>query len=235
MNDVESLIRPAYSSSMLPPLPETWRAALTPGPIPELERFLQQRQAEGRLIYPQPADRFAALERTPLPAVKAVILGQDPYHGPGQAHGLAFSVPAPQRKPPSLRNILRELADDLGIAAPAHGNLTRWATQGVLLLNAVLTVEAGQPGSHAGQGWEPLTREIIRAVSNRPGHAAFILWGAQAQKLASEINPARHLILRSAHPSPLSARHGFFGSRPFSHTNTFLVAHDIAPIDWRLD
>lgn len=225
----------------LPSLPLDWAAALGPDIEPALaglRAMLAARQRAGAIIYPPAPLRFAALERTPLAAVKAVILGQDPYHGPGQAHGLAFSVPPGTPRPPSLRNVLKEWTADLGLPDPGHGCLTAWADQGVLLLNTVLTVEDASPGAHAravpGQGWEFVTSRILRAVSDRPGHAVFILWGAHAQRLAPDIDLSRHLILRSAHPSPLSARHGFFGSRPFSRTNAFLSGHGLPPLSWAL-
>ncbi|MCX7676703.1 MAG: uracil-DNA glycosylase, partial [Alteraurantiacibacter sp.] len=182
--------------------------------------------------------RLRALELTPLNQVKAVILGQDPYHGPGQAHGLAFSVPRGITPPPSLLNIYKELQADLGLAPPAHGNLEAWARQGVLLLNASLTVEDGKPASHAGRGWEAITDALVAAVAARREPAVFILWGSHAQKKAQRIpalHTGTHLLLQSAHPSPLSAHRGFFGSRPFSRTNAFLEKAGRGMIDWRLD
>ena len=163
-----------------------------------------------------------------------VILGQDPYHGEGQAHGLCFSVKPGVRPPPSLINIYKELQSDLGIAPPSHGNLEAWARQGVLLLNAVLTVEAGLAASHQGKGWERFTDAVIRLVNDQPRPVVFILWGSYAQKKAAFVDRTRHLVLASAHPSPLSAHNGFFGSRPFSKANAFLVAQGQEPIDWDL-
>lgn len=222
----------------LPDLPADWAAALTPllpvGHLAALDGFLCGQIAKGSTLYPPVALRWAALQRTPLAAVRAVILGQDPYHGPGQAHGLAFSVPTGQRQPPSLRNILKELHHDIGVTPPKHGNLERWADQGVLLLNTVLTVEDGQPGSHAKRGWEDVTAAILRAVNARPGHVAFVFWGAAAQRQAGLVDRSRHLVITSAHPSPLAARGGFFGSRPFSQIDTFLRDHAIEPVDWSL-
>lgn len=184
-------------------------------------------------VYPPRRDWFAALERTPPEAVRAVILGQDPYHEPGQANGLAFSVAEGVRLPPSLRNLFRELSDDVG-AAPRSGDLGFWADQGVLLLNTVLTVEAGRANSHRDLGWQTLTDEIIAALRPLPQPIAFILWGAQAQKKRGLILPAAgpRLTLESAHPSPLSAHRGFFGSAPFSKVNAFLAANGARTIDW---
>jgi uracil-DNA glycosylase len=176
---------------------------------------------------------------TPLDYVRVVILGQDPYHGPGQAMGLCFSVPKGTRPPPSLVNIFKELASDLDIAPPAHGDLSGWARQGVLLLNNSLTVEHGQPGSHAGRGWEALTDACVAAVAARAEPSVFILWGSHAQAKAARIpalqGETRHLVIRSPHPSPLSVYRGFFGSRPFSRANAFLEAQGRGLIDWRLD
>jgi uracil-DNA glycosylase len=220
-------------------LSESWRAAL--GPVlltPEmraLERTLAAEAAAGKTIYPPPALRFAAFERTPLPRVRAVILGQDPYHGPDQAHGLAFSVPPGARVPPSLRNIYRELEADLGLPRPDHGNLACWADQGVLLLNTALTVEAGRAGSHHNRGWEALTDAAITAVAALQTPVAFLLWGAHAQKTAARVprlQEGPHLLLRAPHPSPLSARTGFFGCQHFSQTNAFLSANGRGTIDW---
>ena len=224
------------------PLPESWRAALDPvlatPRFRALESYLAAEEATGNTIYPPRGQRFAALEHTPLEAVKVVILGQDPYHGPGQAHGLAFSVPEGIAIPPSLRNIYKELETDLGIPPAARGNLTRWADQGVLLLNTALTVEAGQAGSLQGCGWEDFTDAAVAAVAARSEPSVFLLWGAHARKKAAgvvglgAITP--HLVLTSAHPSPLSAYAGFFGSKPFSNTNAFLEAKGRGAIDWRV-
>jgi uracil-DNA glycosylase len=178
-----------------------------------------------------------ALELTPPESVRVVILGQDPYHGPGQAHGLSFSVPDGVVVPPSLANIFRELGTDLDIAPPAQGNLEKWARQGVLLLNNALTVEQGKAGSHAGRGWEAITDAVVAAVAARAEPSVFILWGSHAQGKAARIAALRdgpHLLLKSPHPSPLSAYRGFFGSRPFSRANEFLEARGRGTIDWRL-
>lgn len=185
--------------------------------IAPLAEFVAAERA-ARTVFPPEGEEFTALELTPYAAVRAVILGQDPYHGPGQAHGLAFSVRKGVPIPPSLVNIYKELRSDVGIEPPRHGHLVEWAAQGVLLLNTVLTVRQGEANSHKGRGWEKLTDAIIGAVSARPTPAVFILWGAPAQKKAALVDESRHAIVRSAHPSPLSARNGFFGSRPFSQT-----------------
>lgn len=200
--------------------------------------WLRAEEAAGKVIYPPRGMRLAALALTPLDRVRCVILGQDPYHGPGQAHGLAFSVPDGVPLPPSLINITKELEADLGLPPPASGNLSKWARQGVLLLNSTLTVEAGKPGSHAGRGWDAITDAVVAAVAERDEPCVFILWGSHARKNASRI-PAlgrapHHLVLTSAHPSPLSAHNGFFGSRPFSKTNAFLEANGRGTIDWSL-
>ncbi|MEO0872383.1 MAG: uracil-DNA glycosylase, partial [Pseudomonadota bacterium] len=200
--------------------------------------WLQAEEAAGKAIYPPRGQRLAALALTPLDAVRVVILGQDPYHGAGQAHGLAFSVEDGVKVPPSLVNIFKELEADLGLARPSHGNLTHWAEQGVLLLNNTLTVEAGQAGSHAGRGWDAITDACVQAVAERSNPCVFILWGSHAKKKAGRVKAlgqsAQHLVLTSPHPSPLSAHSGFFGSKPFSQTNAFLAQHGLAPIDWAL-
>ncbi len=222
-------------------IPASWRAALEPMlNAPEARRlggWLCAEEAAGRTIYPPRGQRLRALELTPLDAVKVVILGQDPYHGPGQAMGLSFSVPQGVPPPRSFASIYKELAADCGIARPAHGDLTGWANQGVLLLNAALTVEAGKAGSHIGKGWETLTDACAAAVAARPEPSVFILWGKPAQELLARV-PAiasgPHCVITSPHPSPRSAYRGFFGSRPFSRANAFLEAHGRAPIDWRL-
>lgn len=199
-----------------------------------LRAFLMAERAAGKVIHPPPDQWFAALDATPPEAVRVVILGQDPYHGPGQAHGLAFSVAPGVRVPPSLANIYKELDSDLGIPPARHGCLMPWAEQGVLLLNSVLTVESGQAASHHGRGWEALTDAVVAHVAARDMPAVFILWGAHAQKKAARVDLSRHLVIASAHPSPLSAHSGFFGSRPFSRTNAYLEAQSLRPIDWAL-
>ena len=187
-----------------------------------------------RTVYPSMYDIFNALKATPYHAVKAVILGQDPYHGPGQAHGMCFSVKKGIKMPPSLQNIFRELQDDLGCVPPEHGCLESWAEQGVLLLNTVLTVRAGQAGSHRGQGWEIFTDTVIRRLNEREQPIVFLLWGANAKAKQSLITNPAHLVLTAAHPSPLSAYNGFFGCRHFSRTNEFLQSRGMEPVDWQI-
>lgn len=203
-----------------------------------LKAFLADERARGKAIFPRPRDWFAALDATPPQDVRVVILGQDPYHGPGQAHGLCFSVQPGVRVPPSLVNIYKEMQADLGIPPARHGYLKHWAEQGVLLLNNCLTVEAGMAASHKGKGWERFTDAAVAAVAADPAPKVFILWGSHAQRKAANVpglgNDGPHLILRAPHPSPLSAHNGFFGSRPFSKANDFLAAHGRGTIDWRL-
>lgn len=198
----------------------------------DLKLFLQEQRALGKAVYPRGGDIFNALNITRLADVRVVILGQDPYHGPGQAHGLSFSVPQGVALPPSLRNIYKEIADEFGCAMPRSGDLTGWARQGVLLLNATLTVEHGRAGSHQNKGWEEFTDTIIRAVNERCGHVVFLLWGSYAQKKAGFIDRARHLVLQSPHPSPLSAHRGFFGNGHFKKANDYLQQNGRRPIDW---
>ena len=199
-----------------------------------LKEFLVAERDKGKRIFPKGSEWFHALDVTPLEEVRVVVLGQDPYHGEGQAHGLCFSVKPGVRPPPSLINIYKEMKSDLGLEPPPHGNLEAWAKQGVLLLNAVLTVEAGLAASHQGKGWERFTDAVIRLVNDQPRPVVFILWGSYAQRKAAFVDRQRHLVLASAHPSPLSAHNGFFGSKPFSKANEFLVAQGQAPIDWGL-
>lgn len=187
-----------------------------------------------RTIYPQMNDIYNALHYTPYKSVKAVILGQDPYHGPNQAHGLSFSVQPGVKPPPSLENIFTELENDLGIQRPNHGYLIDWANEGVLLLNTVLTVRAGQAHSHRGIGWENFTNRVIEVLNEKEHPIVYILWGKAAQSKIPLIDQNKHFIIQSAHPSPLSAHRGFFGSRPFSRTNDWLVKHGIEPIDWTI-
>jgi uracil-DNA glycosylase len=200
----------------------------------ELKRFLVTERDAGKRIFPAGSNWFRALDLTPLNEVKVVILGQDPYHGPGQAHGLCFSVPNGVRPPPSLVNIYKELETDLGIARPAHGFLEHWARQGVLLLNSVLTVEMGLAASHRDRGWERFTDAVIAEVNAKPEPVAFMLWGSYAQKKAAFVGTSRHLVLKAPHPSPLSAHSGFLGCRHFSKANAFLESKGMAPIDWAL-
>lgn len=198
----------------------------------QLKDFLSGEIKNKKIIFPSAQNVFRALQLVPLESVKVVILGQDPYHGSGQAHGLAFSVPATVKAPPSLQNIFKELQTDLGISQPENGDLTRWAQQGVLLLNSVLTVQQDLAASHQKKGWEDFTDKIISLINNNCEHVVFILWGAYAQKKADFVDQSRHLILKSAHPSPLSSYRGFFGSKPFSKTNLWLKSHGINEIRW---
>ncbi len=200
-----------------------------------LRQFLATEREAGKLIYPKPSNWFAALDLTPLEKTRVVLLGQDPYHGEGQAHGLCFSVQHGVRPPPSLVNIYKEIKSDLGCKPPPHGNLQSWAEQGVLLLNSVLTVEAGRAASHQGKGWEQFTDAIIRLLNAQSRPLVFILWGAYAQKKATFIDRNRHHAITSAHPSPLSAHNGFFGSKPFSRTNTFLREQGQPEINWQIN
>lgn len=218
-------------------IPLGWRAVLADEfeqpYMYELAAFVAEERKQ-YTVYPPKADVFSALALTPYDQVRVVILGQDPYHGPNQAHGLAFSVRKGVPPPPSLVNIFKELRVDLGIVPPRHGSLVEWAEQGVLLLNTVLTVRAGAAGSHKGHGWERLTDRIIELVSARARPVVFVLWGSPAQRKMTLIDTKRHTIIRSVHPSPLSAESGFFGSRPFSRVNAALEANGEPPIDWQL-
>ena len=199
----------------------------------QLRQFLKQ-EYNTQQIFPPMHDIFNALRYTPYENVKAVILGQDPYHEPGQAHGLAFSVKKGVMPPPSLKNIYKELHDDLGVTAPSHGELTEWAKQGVLLLNTALTVRRGQANSHRGKGWETFTDSVIRILNDKPEPLVFLLWGGNAKgKLPLLTNP-KHLVLTAAHPSPLSAFNGFFGCRHFSKANAYLQQNGVTPIDWQI-
>jgi uracil-DNA glycosylase len=201
----------------------------------KLKRFLKQEKETGQLVYPKNGNIFNAFNTTHFDDVKVVILGQDPYHGANQAHGLSFSVQKGIATPRSLINIYKELQTDIpGFKIPAHGNLEEWAKQGVLLLNATLTVRAGSPGSHQKRGWEEFTDEVIKTISDKKEGIVFILWGAFAQSKAVLIDEKKHFILRSAHPSPFSAERGFFGSKPFSKTNEILEKEGKKPIDWQI-
>ena len=223
-------------------IPTGWQGVLAPVlATPEarqLGAFLRAEEAAGKTIHPPRGTRLAALDLTPLDAVKVVILGQDPYHGAGQAHGLSFSVQPGVKVPPSLVNIYKELETDLGLPRPAHGNLTNWAQQGVLLLNAALTVEDGKPASHQGKGWEAITDAVVAAVAAKAEPCVFMLWGSHARKKAERVpglsKDSHHLILTAPHPSPLSAHTGWFGCRHFSRANAFLEAHGRGAIDWRV-
>lgn len=199
----------------------------------ELKAFLVE-EKKNYTIFPQGSNIFNAFNSTPFENVKVVILGQDPYHGAGQAHGLSFSVQHGVSLPPSLQNIFKELVDDIGCPYPKSGDLTHWAAEGVLLLNTLLTVRAGEPFSHKERGWERFTDQVIRTLSDRREHVVFILWGAPAGKKSSLIDERKHLILKSPHPSPLSSYRGFFGSKPFSQANRYLTTQGIEPVQWCL-
>jgi uracil-DNA glycosylase len=199
----------------------------------QLQQFVAEQRRQYR-VYPPDEEVFAALHLTPLAATRVVILGQDPYHGPQQAHGLCFSVRPGVAVPPSLANIHKELHTDLGLAIPTHGNLEAWARQGVLLLNTTLTVRAGQAGSHHGKGWELFTDEVLKVLNDKHERVVFVLWGSNARRKKSLVDLDRHVVIESAHPSPLSAHNGFFGSRPFSRANAALAAVGLEPIDWSL-
>lgn len=199
-----------------------------------LKSFLKEEKQNGHVIYPKGEAIFSAFDSTPFDKVKVVILGQDPYHGEGQAHGLCFSVNRGIKLPPSLKNIYKELQTDMGFVPPSHGYLQYWAEQGVLMLNATLTVRANTPGSHQQKGWETFTDEVIRILDERKENLVFILWGKYAQNKSVLINKQKHLVLTAAHPSPFSAHTGFFGSGHFSKTNAYFVEKGIEPIDWQL-
>lgn len=219
-------------------LHESWKAPLLAEfqaeYMAQLRAFLLAEKAAGKQIYPNSSEWFRALDLTPLDKVRVVILGQDPYHGPGQAHGLCFSVKPSVRPPPSLVNIYKELQSDLGIKRPNHGFLERWAQQGVLLLNSVLTVEMAKAASHQKKGWERFTDAAIQLINAKDEQVVFMLWGAYAQKKAAFVDTDKHLVLKAAHPSPLSAHNGFLGCRHFSQCNAFLESKELAPIDWAL-
>lgn len=198
----------------------------------ELTEFVRNEYLT-KTIYPHPKNLFNAFELTPFPEVRVVVLGQDPYHGEGQAHGLSFSVTEGVRNPPSLQNIYKEIRSDLGIVPDTdNGDLSRWARQGVLFLNSTLTVEKGKAGSHQGKGWEVFTDAVIRLLSDKGEHLVFILWGNYAKAKGASIDRTKHLVIESAHPSPFSAHNGFFGSKPFSKTNAYLREHGLKEIDW---
>ncbi|PHI20676.1 uracil-DNA glycosylase [Lewinellaceae bacterium SD302] len=215
---------------------ESWKNALAPefdkAYFKELSAFLREEKQAGKTIYPAGSLIFNAFNTTPIGDVKVVILGQDPYHNPGQAMGLSFSVPRDQRIPPSLRNIYKELDDSLGIPKANHGDLTKWAQQGVFLLNAMLTVERNKPGAHKKSGWQDFTDAAIRAISDQRENVVFMLWGAFARKKKDLIDGNKHLILESAHPSPFSADKGFFGNNHFKQANEYLAEHGLGTIDW---
>ena len=219
-------------------LPQDWqiplRAALAAPETLALRGFLDAELAAGKTLFPPQNAWFRALELTPIDKVRVVILGQDPYHGPGQAHGLSFSVPPGVRPPPSLLNIYKELEGDLGFPRPRHGFLEHWSRQGVLLLNSVLTVEMAKAASHSRKGWEQFTDAIVGRVNDKRDPVVFMLWGAYAHKKAANVDASRHLVLKAAHPSPLSAYNGFLGCKHFSQCNAFLTSKGQPPIDWTL-
>lgn len=223
-------------------LGESWNRAMADylqhPSVAKLAAFIERERTSGIPIYPDKESVFSAFKKTPFEQVKVVILGQDPYHGRGQAHGLSFSVPVGVMSPPSLQNIYKELASDLGLPIPSHGCLSSWAEQGVLLLNATLTVREGKPMSHYGQGWESFTDAVIAKLKERDDPVIFVLWGRSAQEKCRQLtvyeHPSRHKILKAPHPSPLSAHTGFLGSRPFSQINAFLQALGKTPINWKI-
>ena len=221
-----------------PKIEESWKEVLKEEFEKEyfknLVQFIKE-ENKNHIIYPAGRNIFAAFDNTPFPSVRVVLLGQDPYHGPGQAHGLCFSVPDGVAFPPSLRNIFKELHNDLGIPVPYSGNLTKWAKQGVFLLNATLTVRQHQAGSHQGKGWEEFTDQVIKTISDLRSGVVFLLWGNYAQKKENLIDINRHYILKAPHPSPLSASRGFFGSKHFSKTNKIFQENGLPPIDWNLN
>lgn len=219
-------LEPAWLSHLQPEFGQPYMLAL--------RAFLQQRKSQGAVIYPPGSQYFSALNHTPVQDVRVVILGQDPYHGPGQAHGLCFSVPREVPVPPSLVNIFKEIEADTGIAPPGHGCLQAWAKQGVLLLNSVLTVEQGRAGAHQGKGWERFTDRVIHVLNEQREGVVFLLWGAYAQRKGAFIDESRHLVLKAPHPSPLSAHRGFFGCRHFSRANAYLEGRGERAVDWSL-
>jgi uracil-DNA glycosylase len=226
MSNVSPKLHPSWLARLEADFASPWFA--------DLKRFLVEEKARGATIYPPGPRIFAALDATPFDQVRAVILGQDPYHGPGQAHGLSFSVPEGILRPPSLVNIHKELNADLGIPIPSHGSLEAWAKRGVLLLNTCLTVRAHEAFSHQGKGWERFTDRVVEELARRDRPMVFILWGLPARKKTEKIDLSRHGVIASAHPSPLSAGRGFFGSKPFSRCNEWLISHGEPPIDWSL-
>ena len=217
-------LEPSWKQHLLPEFSKPY--------MQSLKAFLQQQKHEKKKIFPPGGEVFNAFNFTPFDQVKVVILGQDPYHGPGQAHGLCFSVRHNVAVPPSLINIYKELHTDVGVSIPEHGNLEHWAKQGVLLLNSVLTVEAHKAASHQGQGWETFTDEVIAIINQHKEHVVFLLWGSYAQRKGSVIDRNKHLVLSAPHPSPLSAHRGFLGCRHFSKANHYLQQHGLVPIDW---
>jgi uracil-DNA glycosylase len=219
-------LEPGWKKELLPEFSKPY--------MNELRGFLAVEIKKGKKIYPKPAEYFAAFKYTPIDKVKVVILGQDPYHGPGQAHGLCFSVRPGVPAPPSLLNIFKEMKTDLGLEIPKHGCLVSWAEQGVFLLNSVLTVEANKAGSHRGKGWEVYTDKVIEVLNGKSTPMVFILWGSYAQSKGQIIDRGKHLVLEGPHPSPLSSYRGFFGCKHFSKANEFLIENGQVPVDWEL-
>ncbi len=219
-------LEPSWKRRLLPEFSKPYMISL--------RAFLREQMDAKKVIYPPARDIFAAFRETPFDEVRVVILGQDPYHGPGQAHGLSFSVPKSVPPPPSLQNIYKELETDLAMPRPTHGNLLSWAHEGVLLLNSVLTVEAGKAGSHQNRGWEIFTDRVIEVLSEEKEHLVFILWGAYAQKKGAKIDRKKHLVLESVHPSPLSVYRGFYGSKPFSKTKRYLLSFGGTPLHFNI-
>jgi uracil-DNA glycosylase len=238
MVEIQAVLMPADSTSSVESAALTWKDVLAGEReqpyFRQLLAFVESERASGKTIYPSNSEVFNAFAFTPFAQVKIVILGQDPYHGPNQAHGLSFSVKPPTPPPPSLVNIFIELERDLGIKRPRHGCLESWATQGVLLLNAVLTVEESKAGSHANRGWERFTDRVIRELNDHRENLVFMLWGSYAQKKASFVDRTKHLVLEAPHPSPLSAHRGFLGCRHFSRANEYLKLHGLSAICWEL-
>ena len=238
MSESERSLDPATPASDRVKLEASWKARVGAcfdmPELRELSAFLRAEKQAGKVIYPRGNDIFAALDATPFEQVKVVILGQDPYHGPGQAHGLSLSVRPGVQVPPSLDNMFKEIARDLGLPRPGHGCLQAWAEQGVLLLNSVLTVQQGHAGSHQGKGWEGFTDAIIDALDRERENLVFLLWGSHAQAKGKLIDSRRHLVLKAPHPSPLSAHRGFMGCAHFSRSNAYLEQHGMTPIDWSL-
>jgi len=224
-----------HAESVAPKIEDSWKYALEDefeaDYFKKLVAFVKE-ETKRHTIYPAGKNIFTAFNHTPLPSVRVVLLGQDPYHGPGQAHGLCFSVPDGIPFPPSLKNIFKELHQDLGVSIPPTGNLTRWADQGVMLLNATLTVRAHEAGSHQGKGWEQFTDQVIRTISDLRAGVVFLLWGRYAQNKASLIDTNKHFILKAPHPSPLSAHRGFFGCKHFSKTNEIFLENGMMPVEW---
>lgn len=226
------------NKTRMSPLPEDWMnqvgGELEKSYMKSLSKFLKDQVQQKKIIYPKASQIFRSFHLTPYEEVKVVILGQDPYHGTGQAEGLSFSVPKGVGFPPSLKNIFKELVEDIKCQPPKNGSLVSWAEQGVLLLNTVLTVEAGKAGSHHAKGWELFTDEVIKRLNDHPRPLVFVLWGSPAQKKQSLVTNKKHLVIKAVHPSPLSAHRGFFGHKPFSKINSFLSKNKIKPIDWCL-